>query len=102
MSLILFSDDKVEDKIKNESPATMNVLDTKKANSSDRTYTTSEIHEHQGTAACSRTYTASEIEKECYVDDTFELNEKAMNEEEHSMVNQEGEYDDNKTEMHAG
>ena len=98
----MFSDDKGEDKIKSKSPTTMNVLDTQEANSSDRTYTTSEIHEHQGTAVCSRTYTASEIEKECHVDDTFEVNEKAVNEEEYSMVNQEGEYHDNKNEMLAG
>lgn len=101
MFLIMFSDDKGEDKIKSKSPTTMNVLDTQEANSSDRTYTASEIHEHQGTAVCSRTYTASEIEKECHVDDTFEVNEKAVNEEEYSMVNQEGEYD-NKNEMLAG
>ena len=97
----MFSDEKVEVNIKNKSPTTRNVPDTKESNSSDRTYTATEIHEHQGTAACSRTYTANEIEKDCHVDDTFEVNEKAVNEEEHSMINQEGEYV-NTTEMLAG
>lgn len=98
----MFSDEKVEVKIKNKSPTTRNVPDTKESNSSDRTYTATEIHEHQGTAACSRTYTANEIEKESHVDDTFEVNEKAVNEEEHSMMNQEGEYHVNTTEMLTG
>ena len=95
----MFSDKKVEVNIKNKSPTTRNVPDTKESNS-DRTYSATEIHEHQGTAACSRTYTANEIEKDCHVDDTFEVNEKAVNEEEHSMMNQEGEYV-NTTEMFA-